>query len=536
MSPIQDGENTLSEVTLRNYVRVLFRQKSVITAVLLTTGGLLLWGLLFKTPVYEARVKMLISAEKQVVSPYFRDVAGDNKIEQSLTQGSIVVSAPVLERAVHALALDRRTDDYEARYASGLKKWVISLQTSANDARPDTLSPEAERSIAFRKAVDDLRERIKVIPIRNTNLFSISVEDFDPVQAAALANVVSRSYVIFDLEQQLAELNLKYGDRHPLILQLKDSIAYISKSLNGGRISNIDAMGPASVKIIEQASIPEDPSGAPRKITLVLGLFMGLFLGITFAFVSEYMDPTFKAPDEIERGLDLPILGSAPRRRRGQILLTAADREKASVASRFYQVLCDQIFLLVKAKALKSIALTSACSKEGVSSVTANLGLFLSERTGSRVLIVDANFREPALHKILKIDNKAGLSDVLEGKLALKDALKERSKGLSVLTAGASSLNPAILLSSDKAKEVFEEAARSFDIVLVDSPNLLQHKDTLNLVPYTRAVVLVISEARTRRHIVNVALQSLLNLKVNILGVVINNRTFPIPGFLYHRV
>ena len=100
-----------NSATLRDYMRVLFRQKSVTIVTFFTVMATVAAGLMFKTPVYEAQVKMLISAEKQLSSPYYRELLGQ-RVEVALTQSEIVKSNPVIERAVRVLGLFRRPLDY----------------------------------------------------------------------------------------------------------------------------------------------------------------------------------------------------------------------------------------------------------------------------------------------------------------------------------------------------------------------------------------------------------------------------------------
>ena len=92
---------------------------------------------------------------------------------------------------------------------------LIDHNVRAFNREIENFPEEQKEAFLFRRAVESLKENIKVEPIRDTNMFTISVRDYNPVGAALIANVVSRSYVMFDLEQQLAELKLKYGKNTP---------------------------------------------------------------------------------------------------------------------------------------------------------------------------------------------------------------------------------------------------------------------------------------------------------------------------------
>ena len=524
-----------SLVTLRDYLRVLFRQKAVVLTAIFTVLITVFIGLTLKTPVYEAQVKMLISAEKLVQAPYSRDITGGRNDQEAQTQSEIAKSAPVLERAVRALGLNQKPKDYAKRYASPIKSKLIDFILRLKKNQGARYTPKQLELLAFRGAVEDLRKRIEVEPIRATNLFVIRVQDFDPIGAATIANVVSRSYVIFDQEQQLADLALKYGDKHPTVIQLKDNIYKMAKRLRGIPLSNIEAIGPATVKVIEQARVPLEPAGPRKLIVMVLGLGMSIFLGLMLAFVFEYMDPTFKSPREVEAELALPFLGSIPRRGFMDKLLVQPAQKK-SVYAHYYQILADELYLLVKSRKVKTILVTSSSTKEGISAVVANLGAFLSQKAGHRVLLVDANLRHPGLHELLKIENTAGWAEVIEGKAALKDVIHDQGQNLHVITAGKTGLNPVILLDSGKVKELLEEVQQKYEVVLMDCPDFTGFKDALVLSGHTDATVVVVSEGLTRRQIIKITLRPLVERKANVLGVVLNNRTFPIPKFIYERV
>lgn len=534
-SYLTENENIESTTTLRDYVRVFFRHKAVIVTCFLTVMITVFIGLKLKTPIYEARVKMLISAEKHVESPYYREI-GYRNTEISLTQSEIVKSNPVIERAIMATKLYLRPLDYEKNFSSSLKSYLIDYNVKSQESKFAVFTDEQKQAMLFRIALENLKSNIKVEPIRDTNLFVISARDFDPLGSAIIANVVSRSYVIFDLEQQLAELTLKYGAKHPTVVQLRDSISSLKKNLSGRPMTDFEAIGPASVKIIEQAIVPLRPSGTSKLLTFILAFFMSIFLGVMLAFVFEYMDQTFKNPQDIERVLNLPFLGSVPRRRFGEELLIKKIKRKSSY-NHHYQNLSDQLYLLIKDKNLKSILVTAAGSNEGTSSVIANLGIYFSQKAKQKVLLVDANLRKPSLHKIFKIKYAGkGLAGILEEKASLKNTIHKINPRLSILAAGKTELNPVILLDSFRFSDVINAKVVEQEITLIDCPDLRTVKDPIVLSSCVDAVVLIVNEGRTRRQVVKNAVASLQQRQVNILGVILNNRTYPIPGIIYKRV
>jgi len=531
-----DQVTITTETTLRDYLRVLFRQKAVIITTFVTVMVTVALGLMLKTPVYESSVKLLISGEKQVEAPYYRDlIMGYRNVELALTQSEIVTSNPVIDRAVRATGLYQLPLDYEKSFCSPLRKIFVDIEVALFKRKLDKIPEDQRPSLLFRLATEDLKKNIKVEPVRDTNIFTIKVRNFSPIGAAIIANVVSRSYVIFDLEQQLAELELKYGEKHLSVTQLRDNIDNMKKSLSGQPMSDVDAIGPASVKIIEQAQMSLKPTGIPKPLTMLLAFFMSIFLSIMLAFGFEYMDQTFKSPREVETFLGLAFLGAALKQRSKASLLIK-DTKKETGYTHFYATLAEQLFMMMKDKKLKSVLLASALPSEGTSTVIANLGLYLSHKGGNKVLLIDANLRRSSLGKILGIPNITGLSDVVEGKETFDKAVHDAGHKLHVLTAGHTELNPITLLELSKTADLFKHVKDRYDVILVDSPDLQNFKDAVILAAHTDSAAIVVSEGKTRRQVVKAAIAPLAEKGANLLGVILNNRVFSIPKMIYERI
>ncbi|MBI4649982.1 polysaccharide biosynthesis tyrosine autokinase [Candidatus Desantisbacteria bacterium] len=509
----------MTNLTFRDYLKVLFRQKAVIITSILTVIITVAVGLEFKTPVYESQVKILISAQKQVESPYYRELMGpQNTI--SLTQSEIVKSNPVIERAVNVLGLHKRPLDYEKQFAGQIKQFFIAQRIEKMEKEISSLDPEQRSALLFRIAVEDLKKNIKIEPLRDTNIIVLTASDFSQVGAAIIANIVSRSYIIFDLEQQQVELRMRYGEENLMVRQLKDNIDKTTKDISGGLLPNIDAIGPASVKIIEQALPSFQPSGIPKKLTLLLAVVMSIFLGIMLAFIFEYMDQTFRSPQEAEEFLDIPFLGSIPK--------------KAKID--LYHTLSDQLYLVMKDKNLKSVLITSTLPEEGVSTIIADLGRYLSDKGGHKILIIDANFRTPSIHKIFNLPEDKGFSNLLEGTLSLDKAVKDINTKLAVLPAGKTELNPITLFGSHFMPEIIKQVKEKYDLILIDSPNLKTYKDSISLSSYSDGVVIVINEGKTRRQVVKFSLSVFEQKKINLIGFILNNRKYSLPKVIYDRV
>ena len=494
----------MDEITLRDCLKVLFRQKWVVVASIIAVtaaAALLLW---MRTPVYRAQVKMLVSTQK---------------IQGVLTQSEIVKSTPVLSRALKAVGI--RSLDYEKQFASPLRAYLVGQGASLtnNEIRKKAINDEQKQDLLFRLALKDIGDRIKVKAVRNTSLFTVSYGDYDPYSAASIANIISRSYVIFDLEQQLSELQIKYGEKNPAVIQLRDSIDKMERGLNGKILPNTEAIGPASVKIMEQAVPPLEPSGLAKPLALALAFLASILLGLILAFIFDYIDQTFKSPQEVEAFLGVSFLGSVPKMAR----------------SEAYYKLAEQVYFEMKDKKVKTLLVTSAMPKEGVSTIIAHLAKLMAAKPGCKALAIDANLRRPALHHLFKVPNNAGLVDILEDRSTFDKTVVHMSDKVSVLTAGKPDLNPVTLLESHKMTELLKNVSEKYDVVLIDGANLRETKDTLNLVPHAQGVLIVIDEGKTRKQAVRFEFEPMTDRKM-VIGAILNNRTFVIPKAIYERL
>nr|WP_226678004.1 CpsD/CapB family tyrosine-protein kinase [Mesobacillus jeotgali] len=192
-----------------------------------------------------------------------------------------------------------------------------------------------------------------------------------------------------------------------------------------------------------------------------------------------------------------------------------------SIIAEQFRTLRTNIHFLTGGK--KSILLlTSPSSSEGKSTSAANLALSIAQQK-EKVLLIDANLRDPHIHFIFKIPNEKGLADVLSGQENLKNTVYQTEIGkLAILTSGQLDANPAELLGSDSMEELFQQALEDYDVILIDSPPVLEVTDTKLLANKSDGVVLVISEGRTAIEKATEAKKALEFAKAKIYGVILN--------------
>ncbi len=171
-------------------------------------------------------------------------------------------------------------------------------------------------------------------------------------------------------------------------------------------------------------------------------------------------------------------------------------------------------------RGLKIVMIASAMSSEGKSLTAANLAMTLSESYRRRVLLVDADLRRPTLHRLFRLANLTGLSDGLRAAGTSSLPVTQLSEGLAVLTAGQPDADPMGSLTSDRMRQVLQEASESYDWVVLDTPPVALMPDANLLAAMIGGAVLVVRAGVTPYQFVQRAIEAIG--RDRILGVVLN--------------
>lgn len=170
----------------------------------------------------------------------------------------------------------------------------------------------------------------------------------------------------------------------------------------------------------------------------------------------------------------------------------------------------------------KTLAITSAERREGRSWLATNLAVVFSQ-LGERTLLIDADLRHPTLHRLLGLNNRIGLSEVLSGRTVVDDTIQRVPSllDLSVISAGATPPNPQEVLSRCELDQILKLMRASFDIIIVDTPATSECADSQIIAARCGHALLVAQRHVTRVKAVQAAARVLRKGGVNIVGNVI---------------
>jgi len=179
----------------------------------------------------------------------------------------------------------------------------------------------------------------------------------------------------------------------------------------------------------------------------------------------------------------------------------------------------------------RSILVTSALPKDGRTAVSVNLAAAMAHG-GKNVLVVDANFHQPALRRLFAPDQDSGLSNALTGQADWRGLVREVEPNLSILPAGPLPPNPAELLGSPQMRAFIDQTLQSYDQVVFDGAPCLVVSDPCVLSTQVNSVILVARAGVNTYGIVQRTRDLLQRVGARILGAVLNGVRVTAGGYL----
>ena len=324
------------------------------------------------------------------------------------------------------------------------------------------------------------------------------------------------------------EIRSQLATRQAQINDVKESLDQ-NKKLTGllrtrmEEITSLDHQGAVRIHLISDP----DPKGPPDRIRpntnmLVLeGLLVGLILGLTVAFV----DQRLRSVNEVVAATSLPILGVIPHMSNSLSQQTRGRKvhlDPMSDVAEAFRGVRTAVHFGPKAK---TVLVTSAERGEGKSTLAANLAIAIAE-AGQRVLIVDADLREPTQHKIFSATNDNGVSSVVAGRSSTERAIQSTGiRGLELMPCGPIPFNPSETINNQMFADLLTDLAAKYDFVIVDSPPVMAVTDARILGAMCDLTVMVVRAEKSNRRSAADARDGLLGFGANLLGIVVNDGT-----------
>ena len=312
------------------------------------------------------------------------------------------------------------------------------------------------------------------------------------------------------LERQQKQMQREI-DRH------QDAVNKFTKSVDDLSLRKIATHDP--VLLISPA--PLGAQIAPRPMNnLLAATLIGLILGLCFALLQEFLDDRINTPEEAKRIFGASALGYIPLVEDADARLLARTRNGNLLET--YRVLRSNVMFSAVDAPIRSIMITSTVPGEGKSMTAFNLAVAMA-LDGRRVILVDADLRRPTAHKLVGVERRPGLTNVLVGELALDEALQDTGvRNLRVLTAGPLPPNPAEILNSQAMRQVHATLRERADVVIYDTPPCLATADAQVVSADVDGVLYVAQFGETKKSAMRRSAELLHQAHARILGVVFN--------------
>lgn len=493
----RDDDRPAGAEELRELLVMLRRRKLVILVALVITPALAFALSVHSTPAYQATSQVL---------------AGQTNIAAAVVADPTFNPIPDPQR-------------YEA--------------TQAQIARLPTLVHRVIAVSGARVSVDDFLASSSVTSSPTSDLLSFSVLSADPAEGQRLATAYARQFVAYQNGLDTRPLRatrhrLRERERALEKRGLAKTALYSSLLQADQRLQALEAIAEQSTSVVQPA--PQAVRVKPRPVkNLALGVALGLVLAVGGALLIDALDTRLRRGAEIQRLLDLPLLGELPRPpATGIALFTQPEGPYAEAVRKLYA----NLVFFGDMQSRKIVLVTSATHEEGKSTTAVNLAL-AAARAGGRVVLCDLDARRPAIDGYFDLADRPGLSDVIAGRATLAAALhrvpllasvvangwptlpsvapppdeyvrNDASGSLDVLTTGEGAKRDAAdFVASEAVYQVLDELRVRSDFVIVDAPPLLPVSDPL-IISQHADVMLVVAKVGTLRRTMITQLRRLL--------------------------
>lgn len=386
----------------------------------------------------------------------------------------------------------------------------------------------------------------------NSQLFSESVTDSNPVRAGDAANAIAAAFIgrirsiqlaRFTTDERSLNRALRKDEIH--IATLEKRIAAYKGATAGLQTLKADLLGYQTtyqtlfsslvqfratrdaslndVSIYSPATVGVPTGPHPARTAAIFG-FLALLVCGGLILLYDHFSDLARTPEEIEVAAGAPILGTVQAFAHDRSDAPYVEQHPNSPVAEAYRLIRTNLQFASVDRAARTIVVSSTLPAEGKSTTVSNLARVFAEG-GVSVTVIDADLRRPSLHHIFGTsdDRRLGLTNVLVAHGL--DGYGVQATGLDnlrLVASGPLPPNPADLLASHSMRDALAHLGENADILLLDSPPVLAVADAAILSSMVDGVVLVVDPHTTRRKEINQAREAIDAVGGKILGVVIN--------------
>lgn len=420
----------------------------------------------------------------------------------------------------------RFTDDHPR--VRLLRMQIADVQRELGDAVKDS-------------TVSDLAS--STVPTEDREAFAEMVAALDTSVASLSGQEAALREQIAGLRKNLTGLSkdeLEYRRLSSEVDMNRRLASVIQEKLGASRIRASGEMN--VVKVIDPASTPVPAVNQKRLKFLGIAFAFALALGVAGPGLVEYVNRPLQSEQAIRQSTGLPILAIVPQVESRRPVFNSAERQPQDPHQQDYVLFIDafrrlrvELQMLSEEMPLRRILVASSLPGEGKSTVTYNLALAFGE-IGQRVIIADADFHRPTLHRTAKARNEKGLTDLLAGTSGLPEAMTTVSEQVRLAPRGTALSIPArVGLGTKRLTEVLVSMEAESEYVLIDSSPILLVPDNLYMASAADGILLVVDSSSTRPRDLLRTKEVLERTGTPIVGVVLNRAPLKRTHYYYKQ-
>ena len=458
-----------------------------------------------------ANIDLVTLVARQGAIPAAVEAELGDRVEPGWLEALSIVADPTL--GTLAITVSQPTADQTVllatAYADAIVEYFDAEAIEAEELQIDRLTQQVA---SIDQRVRQLEEELQGLEEGSVEAGFIEAEINTNIERFAL------------LQSELRDLSLESGAALPTFTSLQDPVAVAAGESEEARI------------------------GLPGAVwaRFLLAAFVALIGGVGLILAIDWLDTRIRTREDAEEAFGLPVVAELPRRSRADLRdnpipvlshpgsITAEvfralrlsvlrsprwrlDRSRPGVEGDGHVATAVQV---TGAKDPRVLLITSARDGEGKSTVAANLAVSIAE-TGKSVLLIDSDFRRPAVGALVGVPPGPGLQELqeLNGQELAKAIVFTEVPNLAMLRSGGAGIAPPWFMT--EADWVVEQARDLADIVVIDTGPLLATNEAATLVPNVDALLLATKSGRISRSQAHRATEQLARLGATVSGVVV---------------